>query len=223
MKRIFLILTALALCLTCLTATAEEDPRRVTVREWLDAKGEAGDCELEVEIQAVLNPVLAIVGDETGTVNLFGLTFYDRFYGFGENFFLEGDRIVIRNPRYNVFDGNVEMSDSQLVAFRAAGTEGETVFIKDWLEAKGQAEGSLYVKVMGVENPVLARVADETGEISLFLIRVNGEEQNFIDCGLTYGDLLVLTGAEYNEYEGTVEMKSPELIRRVSPLPDEEG
>ena len=111
------IIPALALVLilvsiVCLTQ-AEEGPRFVTVREWLDAKGECGECMILLKITRILNPVLAAAADETGTINLFS--------GSGEDSMIinfmsdecpqEGAIIVIADPRYNEYEGTVEMAD----------------------------------------------------------------------------------------------------------------
>ena len=111
------IIPALALVLilvsiVCLTQ-AEEGPRFVTVREWLDAKGECGECMILLKIIRILNPVLAAAADETGTINLFS--------GSGEDSMIinfmsddcpqEGAILVIANPRYNEYEGTVEMAD----------------------------------------------------------------------------------------------------------------
>ena len=111
------IIPALALVLilvsiVCLTQ-AEEGPRFVTVREWLDAKGECGECMILLKITRILNPVLAAAADETGTINLFS--------GSGEDSMIinfmsdecpqEGAILVIADPRYNEYEGIVEMAD----------------------------------------------------------------------------------------------------------------
>ena len=36
-----------------------DDMKFVTIQEWLDAKGECGDCMLLVKIQTIFNPVLS--------------------------------------------------------------------------------------------------------------------------------------------------------------------
>ena len=97
----------------CCIAQAEEGPRFVTIREWLDAKGECGDCMLVLKITQIINPVLAAAADETGTINLFS--------GNGEDSMIinfmsdecpqEGAVLVIANPRYNEYEGTVEMAD----------------------------------------------------------------------------------------------------------------
>ena len=105
---IVLVLVSL-LCI----AQAEEGPKFVTIREWLDAEGECGDCMLLLRVTQILNPVLAVAADDTGTINLFS--------GNGEDSMIinfmsdecpqEGAILVIANPRYNVFEGTVEMAD----------------------------------------------------------------------------------------------------------------
>ena len=98
--------------LSCI-AQAEEGPKFVTIQEWLDAKGECGDCMLLLKVIRILNPVLAVAADDTGTINLFS--------GNGEDSMIinfmsdecpqEGAILVIANPRYNEFEGTVEMAD----------------------------------------------------------------------------------------------------------------
>ena len=119
MKKCLALALAVLLVLVSLSfaAAAEEDPKFVTVREWLDAKGECGSCMLLLKITQILNPVLAVAADDTGTVNLFS--------GNGEDSMIinfmsdecpqEGAILVIANPRYNVFEGNVEMADWTLL------------------------------------------------------------------------------------------------------------
>ncbi len=98
-------------------AQAEEGPKFVTIQEWVDAAGECGNCMLLLKITSILNPVLAVAADETGTINLFS--------GNGEDSMIinfmsdecpqEGAILVIANPRYNVFEGTVEMADWTLL------------------------------------------------------------------------------------------------------------
>ena len=74
---------------------------------------ECGNCMLLLKITQILNPVLAAAADDTGTVNLFS--------GNGEdnmiiNFMSDecpqnGAILVIANPRYNEYEGTVEMAD----------------------------------------------------------------------------------------------------------------
>ena len=97
-------------------ALADGAPRFVTIREWLDAEGECGECLLLVKIGEVVNPVLAVAIDDTGSVNLFSGGETDVTLWFtSEDVFLESYWLVIRNPRYNVFEGAVEMADWELL------------------------------------------------------------------------------------------------------------
>lgn len=98
-------------------AQAEEGPHFVTIREWLDANGECGNCMLLLKITQILNPVLAVAADDTGVINLFS--------GNGEDSMIinfmsdecpqEGAILVIANPRYNEYEGTVEMADWTLL------------------------------------------------------------------------------------------------------------
>ena len=115
MKKTIALALSIVLVLVSLSciAQAEESPRFVTIREWLDANGDCGDCMLLLKITQILNPVLAVAADDTGTINLFS--------GSGEDSMIinfmsdecpqEGAILVIANPRYNEFEGSVEMAD----------------------------------------------------------------------------------------------------------------
>ena len=99
-------------------AQAEESPRFVTVQEWLDAKGECGDCMLVLKIMRELNPVVALAADETGTVNLYsGANEESSFVLFmgDETGSKVGYVLVIANPKYNPFEGNIEMAEWTLL------------------------------------------------------------------------------------------------------------
>ena len=73
MKKTIALALSIVLVLASLScfAQAEEGPKFVTIQEWMDAKGECGDCMLLLKVIQVLNPVVALAADETGTVNLF--------------------------------------------------------------------------------------------------------------------------------------------------------
>ena len=115
MKKTIALALSIVLVLISLSciAQAEEGPKFVTIQEWLDAKGDCGDCMLLLKVTQILNPVLAVAADDTGTINLFS--------GNGEDSMIinfmsdecpqEGAILVIANPRYNEFEGTVEMAD----------------------------------------------------------------------------------------------------------------
>ncbi len=117
-KMIALILSVILVLVSLLSiAQAEESPRFVTIREWLDADGECGSCMLLLKITQILNPVLAVAADDTGTVNLFSANGEESMI---INFMSdecpqEGAILVIANPRFNVFEGTVEMADWTLL------------------------------------------------------------------------------------------------------------
>ncbi len=108
----------LVLVLLLCVAQAEEYPRFVTIQEWLDAKGECGDCMLVLKIMEELNPVVALAADETGTVNLYsGANEESSFVLFmdDETGSKVGYVLVIANPKYNSFEGNIEMAEWTLL------------------------------------------------------------------------------------------------------------
>ena len=120
MKKSIALAISIVLVLVSLlcVAQAEESPRFVTVQEWLDAKGECGDCMLVLKIMQELNPVVALAADETGTVNLFsGANEESSFVLFmgDETGSKVGYVLVIANPKYNPFEGNIEMAEWTLL------------------------------------------------------------------------------------------------------------
>ena len=116
MKKVIALLLAVCCMASAAAAAGGEGTRFVTVQEWLDAKGECGDCLLLVKIDEVVNPVLAVAIDETGSVNLYSGGETDVTVWFAnEEQFLEAYWLVIGNPRYNVFEGTVEMADWTLL------------------------------------------------------------------------------------------------------------
>ena len=115
MKKTIALALAVVIVLVSLScfAQAEDSPRFVTIREWMDAKGECGDCMLVLKVVQELNPTVALVADETGTANLFsGINEESSFIEFmsEESGPKVGYILVIANPKYNPYEGNVEMA-----------------------------------------------------------------------------------------------------------------
>ena len=115
-KTAALFFTVVLMIAVLLCPALSEEVRFVTVQEWLDAKGECGDCMLLLKIQEVLNPVVAIGADEKGTINLYSGGETSIIIEFGnEERMLTGYWIVIANPKYNVFEGTIEMANWSLL------------------------------------------------------------------------------------------------------------
>ncbi len=115
MKKTIALALSTVLILVSLSCVvqAEEGPRFVTIQEWLDAKGECGDCMLVLKVVQEVNPTVALVADETGTVNLFsGINEESSFIEFmsQESGPKVGYILVIANPKYNEYEGNIEMA-----------------------------------------------------------------------------------------------------------------
>ena len=120
MKKTLALALSIVLLLASVSciAQAEEGPKFVTIQEWLDAKGECGDCMLVLKIRQALNPVVALAVDETGEVNLFsGINEVSSFVEFmsEENGNLDGYILVVANPKYNPYEGNIEMAEWTLL------------------------------------------------------------------------------------------------------------
>ena len=120
MKKTIALAISIVLVLVSLSciAQAEEGLKFVTIRDWLDAKGDCGNCMLLLKIKQVLNPVLALAVDETGEVNLYSggneessfMEFWSDEDGLFENYYL-----VIANPKYNPYEGTIEMAEWTLL------------------------------------------------------------------------------------------------------------
>ena len=120
MKKTIALALSIVLVLASLScfAQGEEGPKFVTIQEWMDAKGECGDCMLLLKVIQVLNPVVALAADETGTVNLFsGANDPESFVAFfdEEKGMLDGYILVIANPKYNPYEGTIEMANWTLL------------------------------------------------------------------------------------------------------------
>ena len=120
MKKTIALALSIVLVLVSLSSVvqAEESPRFVTVQEWLEAKGECGNCMLVLKIVQELNPVVALAADETGTVNLYsGSNEESSFIEFmsEETGPKTGYILVVANPKYNPFEGNIEMAEWTLL------------------------------------------------------------------------------------------------------------
>ena len=85
---------------------------RPEIREWLAAKGECGDCMLLLKIHDVMVDVLALAGDETDQITMYSGGETEIILNFMNNDqSLKGYWIVIANPEYNEYEGNVEMKN----------------------------------------------------------------------------------------------------------------
>ena len=120
MKKIIVLVLSTVLILASLScfAYAEGEPKFVTIQEWLEAKGECGDCLLVLKIVQELNPTVVLAADETGEVNLYsGINEESSFVEFmsEESLVKVGYILVIANPKYNEFEGNIEMAEWTLL------------------------------------------------------------------------------------------------------------
>lgn len=218
MKKVFALILAVSLLWGAALAEGS-----VTIREWLDAEGQCGDCQLTVTVREVLNPVWAAIEDGTAETNLFGVAQNGDFYGFGENGFQAGDRLVLANPTYNVFEGTVEMADSQLADIVVEEEGFRRVTIQEWLDCRGETGSAVVIaKVLDILNPMWAVISDGSAEVHLFGVTLNGEMNDFGTAGVNVGDLLVLVNPRFNEFEGTVEMADANLFRLISKMVKDE-
>ena len=113
---ILLALSILAGCGNRLGGTASNE---ISIQEWLDNKGGTESSTMTVTVKTIVNPVLAIVEDGFGTsVNLFGVMVDGEFMEFEKAGISEGNTIVIRDGKYNEYEGNVEIKEATLVEIK---------------------------------------------------------------------------------------------------------
>ena len=113
---LMLALSILAGCGNRLDGTASNE---ISIQEWLDSKGETESSTMTVTVKTIVNPVLAIVEDEFGTsVNLFGVMVDGEFMEFEKAGISEGNTIVIRDGKYNEYEGDVEIKEATLVEIK---------------------------------------------------------------------------------------------------------
>ena len=87
----------------------------VTIQEWLDKKGEGDDFTVTVKLVELVNPYYARVEDSSGSVLLFGLWEEGEPKAFEEKGIKVGDTIVVKNPKYNIYEDQIEMIEGVLV------------------------------------------------------------------------------------------------------------
>ncbi len=145
-KTIAVILLVVYLVLSFTAISCADETQFVTIQEWLNAKGECGDCLLLLKIRTILNPVLAIAEDETGTVNLFSGNGEDSMIVnfMGDEGLAEGTMLVIANPRWNEFEGTVEMADWTVLRIAKKETEGNLRAFEETEDGTWTCEGYTY-------------------------------------------------------------------------------
>ena len=107
MKRLAALLLILVLCLTSTAALGEGEVNAVTIQEWLNAKGDCGDCLIVAVVDEVINPMLAVICDETASVHLFAEVSAAEI--------CDGDVLLLHNPAYNEYEGEIEMAFPEIV------------------------------------------------------------------------------------------------------------
>ena len=124
MKKITLLLVlmlALSILAGCGNQSGEpaSNENSISVQEWLDSKGGTESSTMTVTVKTIVNPVLAIVEDEFGTsVNLFGVMVDGEFMEFEKAGISQGNTIVIRDGKYNEYEGDVEIKEATLVEIK---------------------------------------------------------------------------------------------------------
>lgn len=116
MKRfVCLALISVMLFTLCFSAAfcEESGVKVITLQQWLDSKGEEQGLLL-VCVAEVINPVLVLVTDDTASVNLFGImeTEYGTINLIETAGIQPGDVLLLKNARYNEFEGTVEIADA---------------------------------------------------------------------------------------------------------------
>lgn len=160
MKRFTAVLLALILCLMCASALGEGGTNILSIQEWLDRKGDCGDCYILAVVTNINNPMLAIISDDTAAVNLF--TTVD------ESGICEGDILLLHAPEYNEYEGTVEMAFPEIVRQLHMEGEGTT-----------RVEAEIYEFEASPDEPVFINNQIFNGEVA---ISGEGQDIYFSNC-----------------------------------------
>ena len=137
MKKFTAIILVLVLCLTCASALGEGGTNILSIQEWLDRKGDCGDCYILAVVTKINNPMLAIISDDTAAVNLF--TTVD------ESGICEGDILLLHGPEYNEYEGTVEIAFPEIVRRLHMEKGGSTRVKAEIYEFTASPEESIYI------------------------------------------------------------------------------
>jgi len=126
MKRSLSIALLLALLLTLCAcgsqaqtgSAGKEAAASFTIRQLIDTKEWPEGAELTVTLTDIVNPVLAVVEDETGSINLFGVMIDGEFRSFEEAGLAITDTIALKDGQYNELEGSAEIAEATLAAVR---------------------------------------------------------------------------------------------------------
>ncbi len=117
MKRTICLIMVLMLAVLSIVGCGKSSEKlsgNVTIQEWLDKKGDGEDFTVTVKVVELINPYYARVEDSSGSVLMFGLWEDGEPKAFAEKEIDIGDTIVVKNPLYNVYEGEIEMKEGTL-------------------------------------------------------------------------------------------------------------
>ena len=118
MKRVLCIAAAVLLLVTMTACgSTEKASDEWTIQMFLDNKDFPEGKIMTVTVTSFINPVLAVVEDQSGaSVNLFGVFVDGEMKDFASLGIEEGTSITIKNGKYNVYEGTIEIAEAELVS-----------------------------------------------------------------------------------------------------------
>lgn len=121
MKKLLIAFLSLVL-LFSMCACQGDTTEKLTIKKFLEIKDFPAEETMTVTIKEFINPVLAVVEDDSGeTVNLFGVflegdTDRAEMKDFATLGISVGSTITIKDGKYNEFDGSIEIFGAILVS-----------------------------------------------------------------------------------------------------------
>ena len=118
MKRVLTILTTAILFVSlyaCSTPRSSSD--EITIEQFIETKDFPEGATMTVTVTEFVNPVVAVVEDQSGSsVNLFGVFIDGEMKDFESQGIDVGTSITIKNGKYNEYEGSIEIIEAELVS-----------------------------------------------------------------------------------------------------------
>lgn len=118
MKRMLSVLIVAVLVISlCACGSAKSETNEVTIEQFIENKEFPEDSVMTVTVSSFVNPVVAVVEDQSGvSVNLYGVFVDGEMKDFESQGIDVGTSITIKNGKYNEYEGGIEIIEAELVS-----------------------------------------------------------------------------------------------------------
>ena len=118
MKRVLSVLIAAVFVLSlCACGSTKTEANEVTIKQFIEKKDFPKDSVMTVTVSSFVNPVVAVVEDQSGaSVNLYGVFVDGEMKDFESQGIDVGTSITIKNGKYNEYEGSIEIIEAELVS-----------------------------------------------------------------------------------------------------------